>query len=94
MISHPTPSRENGTPAWPVRNPRLTVGCVCPDTSLEPIEMTFRLSPRYGFLTSREAHDWFLRMMREFEEFEVETDRAGELPVPFSSDTVRQVVVE
>jgi len=33
-------------------------------------------------------------MMRNCEEFEVETDRAGELPVPFSSETVRQVVVE
>ena len=52
------------------------------------------LSPSYGILEAREAHDWFLRMMRENEEFEVETDRAGELPVPFSSDTVRRVVVE
>ncbi len=32
--------------------------------------------------------------MREHEEFEVETDKPGEWPVPFSSDTVRQVVVE
>ena len=39
-------------------------------------------------------HDWFLRMMREHEEFEVETDKAGELPVPFWSETVRRVVVE
>ena len=30
--------------------------------------------------------------MREHEEFEVETDRAGELPVPFWSETVRTVV--
>ena len=36
----------------------------------------------------------FLRMMREHEEFEVETDRAGELPMPFLSETVRRVVVE
>ncbi len=28
------------------------------------------------------------------EEFEVETDRAGEWPVPFCSETVRQVLVE
>ena len=27
------------------------------------------------------------------EEFEVETDRAGEAPMPFWSETVRQVVV-
>ena len=33
-------------------------------------------------------------MMREHEEFEMETDRAGELPVPFWSETVRLVVVE
>ncbi len=94
MISHPAPSREGGTAAWPVRNPRLTVGCVYPDTPLEPTAVSFRLSPRYGLLTSREAHDWFLRMVREFDEFVVETDQAGEEPVPFWSETVRQVVVE
>ncbi len=33
-------------------------------------------------------------MMREHEEFEVETDRAWELPMPLWSETVRQVVVE
>ncbi len=33
-------------------------------------------------------------MMREHEEFEVETDRAGEWPVPFCSETVRWVVEE
>jgi hypothetical protein len=33
-------------------------------------------------------------MMREHDEFEVEIDVPGELPVPFSSETVRQVVVE
>ena len=43
---------------------------------------------------AREAHDWFLRMMRDHEEFEVETDKAGEWPMPFWSETVRQVVVE
>jgi len=31
-------------------------------------------------------------MMRKNEEFKVATDRAGELPVPFLSDTVRVVV--
>ena len=35
-----------------------------------------------------------LSLMREHEEFEVETDRAGEPPMPFWSETVRQVVVE
>ncbi len=34
-----------------------------------------------------------LSLMREHEEFEVETDRAGEPPMPFWSETVRQVVV-
>ena len=56
--------------------------------------MSFRLSPSYGIHNAREAHDWFLRMMREHEEFEVETDKPGEWPVPFCSETVRQVVVE
>ena len=57
-------------------------------------EVTFGLSPSYGIHSAREAHDWFLRMMREREEFEVETDRAGEPPMPFCGETVRQVVVE
>ncbi len=46
-----------------------------------------------AFLTARDAHDWFLEMMREHEEFEVETDRAGGAPLSFWSETVRQVVV-
>ena len=56
--------------------------------------MSFGLAPSYGILEAREAHDWFLAMMRVHEEFEVETDVAGELPVPFCSETVRRVVVE
>ena len=64
-----------------------------PPQARHPTEVTFRLSPRYGILTAREAHNWFLEMMRDCEEFEVETDVVGELPVPFSSETVRQVVV-
>ncbi len=56
--------------------------------------MSFRLSPSYGLLTARETHEWFLAMLRNCEEFEVETDVAGERPVPFWSETVRQVVVE
>ena len=59
-----------------------------------PSKVSFRLSPSYGLLTAREAHDWFVEMMREHDEFEVETDRAGEAPMPFWSETVRQVVVE
>ena len=74
--------------------PRLTVLCVYPDMSSPPSEVSFRLSPSYGLLTARNAHDWFLEMMRQHEEFEVETDRAGELPIPFWSETVRRVVVE
>ena len=35
-----------------------------------------------------------LRLMQEHEEFEVETDKPGELPMPFCSETVRQVVGE
>ena len=79
-----------------VRNPRITIRIRCeyPDTSFEPTIVTFCLSSRYGIHTAREAHDWFLQMMAENEEFEVETDRAGERPVPFCSETVRRVVVE
>ena len=76
-----------------VRTPRLTIRCEYPDTSLEPTEVTFRLSPSYGLTTGHEANEWFIDMMYEHEKFEVETDRAGELPVPFSTDTVRRVVV-
>ena len=47
-----------------------------------------------GLLTARDAHEWFLRMMGEHEEFEVETDRAGEPPLSFWSETVRGVMVE
>ena len=56
--------------------------------------MTFRLAASYGIHTAREAHDWFLAMVRVHEEFEVETDKAGELPVPFCSETVLGVMVE
>ena len=59
-----------------------------------PTEVSFRPSPSYGLLTAREAHDWFLRMMHDHESFEVETDKAGESPMPFWSETGRQVVVE
>ena len=76
----------------PVHNPRLTVRCEYPDQP--PTEVTFSLSPSYSIHNAREAHDWFLKMMAENEEFEVDTDKAGELPVPFWSETVRQVVVE
>ncbi len=74
--------------------PRLTVRCEYPDTDLPPTEVTFRLSPSYGILEAREAHEWFLSLMREHEEFEVETDEDGEWSVPFSSETVRRVVVD
>ncbi len=74
-------------------NPRLTVRCEYPDMSSPPSEVSFRLSPSYGLTTGLEAHDWLLRMMREHEEFEVETDRAGEPPLPFWSETVRGVMV-
>ncbi len=75
-------------------NPRLTVRCEYPDGSSPPSEVTFRLSRSYGLLTAREAHAWFLGMMREHEQFVVETDNPGEPPLPFFSETVRQVVVE
>ncbi len=76
------------------KSPHLTVRCEYPDDSSPPSEVSFRLSPSYGLLTAREAHDWFLQMMRSHDEFVVETDKAGEAPMPFWSETVRQVVVE
>jgi len=76
---HPPPDR-------PLRVPR--------HGHATPTEVTFDLSPSYSLLTARDAHDWFLELMREHEEFEVETDQPSELPVPFSTDTVRRVVVE
>ena len=81
-------------PPEPVNNPRLTVRCEYPDAPPEPIEVTFSLSPSYGIRTGDDAHGWFRRMMREHKEFAVETDRAGEPPLFFWSETVRQVVVE
>ncbi len=59
--------------------------------SLRPV--SFRLSPSYGLHTAHKVNEWFLDMMHEHEEFEVETDRAGEPPMPFWSETVRSVMV-
>ena len=74
--------------------PRITVRCEYPDTDMPRTEVSFRLSPSYGLTIGHQANEWFLDMMHEHEEFEVETDRVGEWPVPFWSDTVRSVVVE
>ncbi len=74
--------------------PHLTIRCEYPDTDLEPTVVTFRLSPSYGLHTALQAHEWFIDMMREHEEFEVETDRVGEAPLSFWSETVRGVMVE
>ena len=73
------------------RTPRLTIRCEYPDPLMAPTEVTFCLSPSYGIHIAREAHDWFLRMMREHEEFEVETDRMGQWPMPFATETIRSV---
>ncbi len=76
-----------------VRNPRLTIRCEYPDSDMPPTEVTFRLSPSYGLTTGHEANEWFLEIMHKYEEFEVETDKAEEPPLPFWSETVRWVVV-
>ncbi len=34
--------------------------------------MTFRLSPSYGLTTGHEANEWFIDMLRDHEEFEVD----------------------
>ena len=80
--------------APPVLTPRLTIRCEYPDTDLPPTEVTFRLSPSYGLTTGHEANEWFLEMMYQHEEFEVETDGPGEPPLSFWSETVRGVMVE
>ena len=72
----------------------LTVRCEYPDGSSPPTEVSFRLSPSYGLLTARDAHDWFLMMMGEHAEFEVETDEPGEAPMLFVGGTVRWVVAQ
>ncbi len=74
------------------RTPRLTVRCEYPDGSSLPSEVSFRFSPHYGIHDARDAHEWFLKMMAENEEFEVMTDQAGEWPVPFWSETVTRVM--
>ncbi len=93
-----------GTCAWdldggfstsePVRTPRLTIRCEYPNTDMPPTEVTFRLSPSYGLTTGHEANEWFIDMMYEHEEFEVETDEPGEPPLLFWTETVRGVMVE
>ncbi len=80
--------------ALPVRIPRLTVRCEYPDTDMPPTEVTFRFSPSYGLTTGHEANEWFLDLMYEYEEFEVETDRVGEPPLSFWTETVRGVMAE
>ena len=61
--------------------------------SLEPTEVRFGLAPSYGLTTGHEVNEWFIEMLREYEEFEVETDKAGEAPLSFWSETVRGVMV-
>ena len=51
------------------KTPRLTVRCEYPDMDSPPSEVSFCLSPYYVLTTAREAHDWFLMMMRNCEEF-------------------------
>ncbi len=72
----------------------MSVWLVYPFSTLEPVEVTFSLSPSYGIRTVGDAHGWFRRMMREHEQFEVKTDRAGEEAIHFWSETVRRVEVE
>ncbi len=57
-----------GSPKKAALTPRLTVRCEYED--MPPTEVCFCLSPRYGIHDAREAHEWFLCMMREHEEFE------------------------
>ncbi len=81
------------SPQKSTRTPRLTIRCEYSDTDMPPTEVTFGLSPSYGLTTGHEANEWFLEMMHKYEEFEVETDKAGP-PLSFWSETVRGVMVE
>ena len=74
--------------------PRLTIRCEYPDTDMAPTVVSFTPSPSYGLLTAREAHEWFIDMLHDHEVFQVETDRTGESPLSFWSETVRGVMVE
>ena len=74
--------------------PRLTIRCEYPDEDLPPTEVTFRLSPCYGLTTGHEANEWFIDMMHDYEEFEVETDEPGAPPLSFCSETVLGLMVE
>ena len=53
-----------------VRNPHITIRIRCeyPDTPLEPTIVSFCLARSYGIHSAREAHEWFLKMMRKREE--------------------------
>ena len=50
---------------------------------MAPTVVSFGLSPSYGIHDVRDAHDWFMGLVRENEEFEVETDWLGSCPMPF-----------
>ena len=76
------------------KSPHLTVRCEYPDTDMPSTEVTFGLSPSYGLHTAHEANEWFIDMMHDYEEFEIETDEPGEPPLSFWTETVRGVMVE
>jgi hypothetical protein len=78
--------REESTDAIPNADParyrdfgvRLTLGVLC----------------SYGLTTGHEANEWFIDMLYQHEEFEVEADEPGEPPLSFWTETVRGVMVE
>ncbi len=41
-----------------------------------------------------EANEWFIDMLRDHKEFEIETDEPGEPRLSFWSETVRGVMVD
>ena len=73
----------------PAQSPHLTVLCCVPGPHWPHV-----VSPSYGLTTGHEANEWFIDMLRDHEEFEVETDEPGEPPLSFWTETVRRVVVE
>ena len=62
--------------------------------ALPPTVVCFGPSPSYGIHTAHEAREWFLSLVQSSEEFEVETNVAGEPPLSFWSEILRRVAVE
>jgi hypothetical protein len=77
---------------YTMATPLLTVVSTFPDGRLMA-PVTFTLDTRYGIYSASEAHDWFLRQMRDHETFEVwdEPYDKEHQPFVFTSALIRLV---